>query len=75
MNQLLYADDTVLIADSRENLQRMVNVFGEVCWRRKLKVNVAKSKVMVVSKNGGQVVDVQLNAVDTWGRIYTKMES
>ena len=61
INQLLYADDTVLIADSRDSLQRMVNVFGEVCWRRKLKVNVAKSKVMVVSKNGGQVVDVQLN--------------
>ena len=53
INQLLYADDIVLIADSRENLQRMVKVFGEVCWRRKLKVRVAKSKVMVVSKNGG----------------------
>ena len=54
MNEFLYADDTVLIVHPKENLQRMVYVFGEVCWRRKLKGNVAKSKLMVVSKNWGQ---------------------
>ena len=61
INKLLYADDAVLMADSEENLQRMVNVFEGVCMRRKLKVNVSKSKVMVVSKNGGFNVNVQLN--------------
>lgn len=61
INQLLYEDDTVLIADSEKQLQKMVNVFGEVCWRRKLKVNADKSKVMVVSRDGGYGVDVLLN--------------
>ena len=50
MNQLLYADDTVLIDDSKENLQHLLSEFGRVCERRKLKVNVEKSKVMMCSR-------------------------
>ena len=45
-NQLLYADDTALVADSEEKLGRLVSEFGRVCERRKLRVNVGKSKVM-----------------------------
>ena len=46
LNQLLFADDAVFVADSEEKLQRLVTDFGRVCERRKLKVNVGKSKVM-----------------------------
>ena len=46
INQLLLADDTALVADSEEKLCRLVSEFGRVCERRKLKVNVGKSKVM-----------------------------
>ena len=45
INQLLFVDDTALVADSWEKLCRLVNEFGRVCERRKLKVNVGKSKV------------------------------
>ena len=51
MNQLLFADDTVVVADSEEKLCQVVNEFGRVCKRRKLRVNVSKSKV--VYKWGG----------------------
>ena len=44
INQLLFADDTALLADSEEKLCRRVSEFGRVCVRRKLKVNVGKSK-------------------------------
>ena len=44
--QVLFADDTALVADSEEKLQKLVDEFGRVCERRKLKVNVNKSKVM-----------------------------
>ena len=50
VNQLLFADDTVLMADSEEKLRRVVCEFGKVCNRRKLKVNVNKSKVMVCNR-------------------------
>ena len=42
---LLYAEDTVLVADSKKKLERLVEEFGRVCMRRKLKVDVVKSKV------------------------------
>ena len=56
INQLLFADDTALPADSEEKLCRLVSQFGRVCERRKLRVNVGKSKVMRCSRygNGGR---------------------
>ena len=48
INQLLFADDPALVADSEEKLCRLVSEFGRVYERRKLRVNVCKSKVMVL---------------------------
>jgi hypothetical protein len=44
LNQILYANDTALVADEKCRLQRLVNEFGRVCERRELYMNVAKSK-------------------------------
>ena len=57
INQLLFADDTALVADSEEKLCRLVSDIGRVCETRKLRVNVGKSKVMRCSTygNGGQM--------------------
>ena len=46
INQLLFADDTALVADSEDKLCRLVSEFGRVCERRKLRVNIGKSKFM-----------------------------
>ena len=56
INQLLFADDTALVADS-EKLSRLVSEFCRVCERRKLRVNVGKSKVVRCSRygNGGRM--------------------
>ena len=40
LSQLLFADDTALMAESAEQLQCLVNEFGRVCKRRKLRINV-----------------------------------
>ena len=40
LNQLLFADDTVVVADSERKLCQLVTEFGRVCERRKLRVNV-----------------------------------
>ena len=42
----LFVDDTVLLAESEGELQRLVDEFYNVCGRRKLRVNVGRSKVM-----------------------------
>jgi len=44
---LLYADDTVLIAESAQTLQNCLNDFGEYCKTWKLKINKDKTKVII----------------------------
>ena len=39
------------MVDSAEQLQAIVEEFGRVCERRKLRVNVDKSKVMVAGRD------------------------
>ena len=51
LSQLLFADDTALMAESAEQLQCLVSEFGRVCKRRKLRINVNKSKVMCIERN------------------------
>ena len=50
------------MADSEDKLCRLVSEFGRVCERRKLRVNVGKSKVTRCSMyvNGGRMY-VRLN--------------
>ena len=47
---ILYADDTVPMADSSADLQNQLNSFQDYCSIWKLKVNTDKSKVMVFSR-------------------------
>ena len=43
INQLLFADDTALVADSEEKLCRLVSEFDSACERIKLRVTVGQS--------------------------------
>ena len=54
INQLLFPDDTALVADLDEKLCRLVSEFGRVCEKRKLRVNVGKSKDMRCSRYGNR---------------------
>ncbi|MEE9190592.1 MAG: reverse transcriptase family protein [Candidatus Neomarinimicrobiota bacterium] len=47
---LLYADDTVLLAETPEALQLMLNNVNEYCKRWKLKINVEKTKAIIFQK-------------------------
>jgi hypothetical protein len=47
---LLYADDTVIVAESAEDLQNALNVYRDYCDLWKLTVNISKTKVLVFSK-------------------------
>ena len=62
INQLLFADDTALVADSEEKLCRLVSEFVRVSERKKLRVNVGKSKVLRCLRYGnGDRIHVILN--------------
>lgn len=55
---LLYADDVILLSDSKEQLQRSLDVLYNYSNKWKLKINTTKSKVMVFKK-GRQRVNEQ----------------
>ena len=49
---MMLADNTALVGDSEEKLQSLVKEFRDACMRRKLTVNVSKSKIMrIYNKN------------------------
>ncbi len=48
---------TVLIAENKSDFKNLVSVFDSACKRRKVKVNVNKSKVMVCEWSRNEVVD------------------
>ena len=51
VNNLRYADDTILLADSREGLQILVNKTTQYCVKYGMALNTKKTKIMIVSKN------------------------
>jgi len=55
INNVRYADDTALIADSEENLQTLIQSLVRASGERGLKLNVSKTKLMVILKEEGNV--------------------
>ena len=44
---LLYADDTIIIADSAANLQFALNIYCSYCETWKLHINYTKTKIII----------------------------
>lgn len=51
INVLLYADDLLLLSESAETLQLMVNRLTDYCVKWGLVINTDKTKVMVFSRS------------------------
>ena len=46
---LMYADDTIILADSKENLQLALNALKLYCDTWKLEINCSKTKITIFS--------------------------
>ena len=47
---LMYANDTVVLAESEDEMQKSLNTLREYCEEWKLKINVTKTKIMIFSR-------------------------
>jgi hypothetical protein len=47
---LLYADDTILMAESINELQNAIDAMSQYCDKWNLKINASKSKILIFSK-------------------------
>ena len=52
MGCLLYADDLVILSTSASGLQNSLDKINSYCDKWKLEVNLTKSKVMCLNKQG-----------------------
>ena len=62
INCLLYADDLVFISESATGLQRCLNDLNSFCNKWHMKINLTKTKYMVITRNGhGEEVNLKFN--------------
>ena len=52
INALMYADDLIIISESKEGLQKQLNKLNEYCKKWKLEVNIKKTKIMIFNRAG-----------------------
>lgn len=60
INNIRYADDTMLIADNMQDLQRLVNTVGQHSRLMGLNINTKKTKFMIITRNLNAFEDSQL---------------
>ena len=58
---LRFADDQAMIASSQESLQIMMNRLNEVSEKWGMKINIKKTKVMVISRDKVKTVELELS--------------
>ncbi len=58
------ANDTLLLAESEEDLQRVVTELCSVFKRRKLKGNAEKNNVMMFERREGEVINFKIACSD-----------
>ncbi len=46
----MYADDTVILSDSEEDMKTALGALGSYCKEWKLEVNCSKTKIVIFSK-------------------------
>ena len=71
VNNLRYADDTVIVAESEEQLQRLINVVVAKSEEKRLHLNSAKSFLMVFSKS----ITTPTCQIDVHGNILEQVQS
>ena len=50
VNALMYADDLIILSDTKEGLQKQIDRIGVYCDKWKLEVNIKKTKIMIFNR-------------------------
>ena len=50
VNALMYADDVILLSDTKEGLQEQIDKISHFCTEWKLDVNIKKTKIMIFNR-------------------------
>lgn len=61
INDVRFADDQAMVSGTEEGLQTMMNRLEEIAKKYDMKINVKKTKVMVVSKEAGKKINITID--------------
>ena len=60
LKDVRFADDQAKVSSTNEGLQRLIDELGETAEEYGMKVNVKKTKTMVISKTGHKNADIKI---------------
>ena len=64
INNLRYADDTVLISENGKDLQQLLNIVESKSKKKGLELNSKKTEVMVISrKEEPPLINITINGI------------
>ena len=64
INALMYADDLILISQTKEGLQKQLDKLNEYCLKWKLEVNSKKTKIMIFNRGNRLIkADFRINNI------------
>ena len=79
ITECAFADDLVIFAKKEEELQRNINVWKENLGEYNLKINISKSKVMMISRSSRnikiQIDNIQMEQVEDFKYLGTVIEA
>ena len=50
-NALMYADDTILMADNEQDMKRLIEIFHQYCIINEIKLNMEKTVYIIANSN------------------------
>ena len=60
LKDVRFADDQAMVSSTNEGLQRLMDRLGKTAEEYGMKVNVKKTKTMVISKTGPKIADIKI---------------
>ena len=55
LNSLMWADDIILLSETKEGLQKSINNLQNYCMKWKLDINLKKTKILIFNKSGSKI--------------------
>lgn len=62
-NVLYRYSNAVFLGKSEKKVDKMVNFFGEVCRRKMLQVNIRKSQILMLGRQGQYYTSIMLDGM------------
>ena len=72
---LMYADDTVIMAENEHGMQRNLNLLNDYCNCNELKVNISKTNIMAFARSKTRLNDIPQSNLETLITFYSNVRS